>query len=442
MTRIGLIALCLLVLPALSGCGSGAWFGGGEDPPLPGERLSVLELAENLDPDPRLAGVQVTLPPAVNNPNWSQAGREPNHVMGHLALSVPFSEVWRADIGQGSSGKQRLLTPPIVAGGRVYVPDSDGNLTALSAADGSRIWRVRVAQPDEDGVPLGGGVAFGDGLLFITTGFGEIMALDPANGGQVWHQRTNGPVRAPPTYDRGRVFTVTVDNQLQAFDAGSGEELWSHIGILEVAGLLGGAAPAAGGGIVVAPYSSGEVVAVRIETGRPIWSDSLTAIRRVGALASLADIRGMPVIDGNLVFTISHSGRMVAIDVPSGARAWEQQIGGTQAPVVAGDFIFVLSNNAELIALARETGRVRWVRPLQRWRDPEDRTGPVVWAGPVLAGNHLIVVGSEEDGVLISPYDGDVVDSFELRSGTTIPPIVADRTLFVLTEDGTLTAYR
>ncbi len=39
-------------------------------------------------------------------------------------------------------------------------------------------------------------------------------------------------------------------------------------GILEDAALLGGASPAVGSGVVIAPYSSGELFALRIETGR------------------------------------------------------------------------------------------------------------------------------------------------------------------------------
>src|SRR5690606_4755356 len=138
----------------------------------------------------------------------------------------------------------------------------------------------------------------------------------------------SAPVRAAPTVEGGRVFVVGIDNQLTALDARTGEVLWTHAGIIEDAGLLGGASPAAEAGVVIAPYSSGEIFALRAETGRQLWSDSLAAIRRVGALASLADIRGLPVIDRDIVVATSHSGRTAGIDLRTGARIWEQDIGG------------------------------------------------------------------------------------------------------------------
>ena len=432
----------LLGLPLLAGCGPGGWFGGEEVPPLPGTRISILELAEGLEPDPLVADLTVAVPPPSLNLEWPQAGGRPDHAPGNVSLSYPLEQIWSADVGTGSGGNRRLLTAPIAADGRLFVMDADGHVQAVDAETGRRLWRVRVASPDEDSVPLGGGVGYANGRLYATTGFGEVMAVDPANGGLLWRAEANGPIRSAPTIAGGRVFVVGIDNQLEAMDAATGELMWSHTGILEDAGLLGGASPAVGSGIVVAPYSSGEVYALRVETGRPIWSDSLAAIRRIGAMAGLADIRGNPVIAGDMVIAISHSGRMVAIDVRSGIRVWEQSVGGVNMPLVAGEFVFVLTNDAEVVAMTRRGGRILWVAPLRRYVNPEERAGAVVWAGPVLAGDRLIAVGSEGEGVVLSPRNGEITETFRLRGESTIPPIVANGTLYVLSDNATLTAYR
>ena len=431
----------ILAAVVLSGCGIGEWFAEPEVR-LPGERVSVLELATELEPDPLLADLDVVLPDPVDYPDWPQAGLLPNHAPQHVAWTGGYAEAWRSSIGEGTGGDQFRLSPPVVANGRVFASDADGNVTALSASTGEELWQVRVASPYEDSVPLGGGVAYDEGRLYVTTGFGEVMAIDPSNGGLIWREETNGPVRAPPSVRDGRVIVVTIDNQTEAYDAETGAVIWTHAGILETAGVIGGAAPAIGADVVVVPYSSGQVVALRAESGRPVWSETLTSALRVNALSTISDIRGMPVLDRDLVFAVSHSGRMVALDLRSGARRWEQQIASIQSPWAAGDFVFVLTINAEVVALTRDTGEIRWVASLPQWEYPEDHEDQIIWAGPVLAGGELVVVGSAGEGARIDPLTGNIIGYWDLNDAATVPPIAADGFLLVLDDGGTLTAYR
>lgn len=439
------LALTVPLSLALSACESinDLWFGSGDDVILPGERIPVLPEAGALVELPDLAVVPINLPPPQLNPDWPVSNRTSSQSAGHLQLNVPFQRIWSSSIGAGSTSTRRLLNPPVVANGRVFVADAVGRVTALDAETGGRIWQVRAATPEENSIPIGGGVAYGAGLLFVTTGFGEVLALDPENGGLIWVEEMGAPIRAAPMVAGNRVYAVSVENRTEAFDAATGVPAWSHSGLLETAGLLGGAAPSVGTGVVVVPYSSGEVYALRPENGRTAWTESLISLRQTAALAALSDIEAGPVIDNDLVVVVSHSGRTAGIDLRSGARVWERRFGGLQTPVVSGDTIFMVTGDAELVALERNTGGIRWVNELARWRNPEDRIGSIVWAGPVLANNALILVSSEGDGLVVSAQSGEIIGEFSPgRGGTTIPPIVANGTLYVLTENGTLSAYR
>src|SRR5207249_4797920 len=181
------------------------------------------------------------------------------------------------------------------------------------------------------------------------------------------------PVHSAPTVADGRIFAVTVDNELNALAVADGRKPWSHTGIPETAGLLGGTSPALEGEIVVAAYTSGELFALRVENGRAVWSDSLAATRNVNAVAGLANIRGRPVIDRGRVFAVSHSGRMAAIDLRTGDRAWEQDIASSHSPWTAGEYVFVLASDNMLVCLTRKEGKVRWVHQLRRYEDEKSK---------------------------------------------------------------------
>ncbi len=434
--RAGRSWILFLVVVSLAACGTT------EDPPLPGERISILSTDKTTEPDARISDLDVRLPAPVENESWPQQGGEPGHSMQHLSLADVPELAWQADIGAGSENDAPILSGPVVAGGKVMAMDAEATVSAYDVANGSRIWRASLAPKDERDGSWGGGVAYSGGKAYAATGFAQVIALDAETGEELWRQSVSAPMRAAPTVEAGRVFVVTHDNQFHALDAESGELMWTHTGIVEAAGLLGGASPAAADDVVVAPYSSGEVFALRVENGRPVWSDNLAAIRRVDAVSALADIRGRPVIDRGRVYAVSHSGRMVAIDLRTGRRVWEAEVGSVQQPWVAGDFIFVLTTEGEVIAMTSVDGRIRWVTPIGQFEDPKDRDERISWAGPVLAGDRLIVNGSHGQALSISPYSGDILGWHDVPGGASVGAAVAGGTLFILTDSARLLAFR
>ena len=427
---------------AVAGCETPDWLGPPSDPPLEGERLSILSLQQTLEPDPRIADLQVRLPRPQPNDAWPQAGGYANHAMHHLRLGETLREAWRTRIGAGSAKDRRLLAPPVVAADRVFALDAEGDAAAFEAVSGRRLWRVDLTPEDEDEGTLGGGLAYDGGRIYVATGYGEVVALDAVTGALVWRVNLGIPLRAPPAVSDGRVFAISFDNQLHVLATDDGRLLWSHVGIEEIAGLLGAAGPAVDGDTVVVPYSSGELFALRVENGRTAWADSLAPIRSAAPLAALSDINGQPVIDRGWVFAIGHGGRMSAIDLVSGNRLWDQSVGGVQTPWVAGDFLYVLTSDAEIVCLSRHDGRIRWITQLPRFEDAEDREGPIEWVGPVLASDRLVIASSSGEALAVSPYTGRIMGRIRLPGGAVIAPVLAKGTLYILTDDADLLALR
>jgi outer membrane protein assembly factor BamB len=157
---------------------------------------------------------------------------------------------------------------------------------------------------------------------------------------------------------------------------------------------------------------------------------------------ALTDIDADPVIDQGRVYAIGQGGRMVALELNTGQRIWELNIAGIATPAVAGDWVFVVTDAAQLLAIARSTGRVRWMSQLRRFRDEEDRKGPITWHGPVLAGGRLVLVNSLGAIAHVSPVDGSVQLTEETGTPISLPPVVANNMLYILDDSGRLTAWR
>ncbi|MBF0324326.1 MAG: PQQ-binding-like beta-propeller repeat protein [Alphaproteobacteria bacterium] len=436
MRRLACLVAATVIL---SGCAN--WLGEKEAPPLAGKRISVLSREKAVEPEIKGEPVEIRLPPPEPNDDWPQSGGYANHAMHHMEVGDRLDRVWRSGIGTGSTKRAKLLAQPIIADGRVFTLDADTEVRAFDVRTGKKLWAVDITPKGEGDTFSGGGIAYEDGQLFISTGFAQVVSLDAASGQIRWRQTLSGPMRGAPTVRGGRVVVITVDNQTHCLAAEDGGVLWTHQGIAEVASVLGGNSAAIDGNTVVVPYSSGELFALRLENGSVLWQEQLAAVRRTESVGSLIAIRGRPVIDRNRVYAIGHADMMVGLDLRTGRRLWEREIGGIQSPWVAGDFLFVVTNNNEVVALDAKTGQLLWVTQVQMWKDVEDREGRIIWAGPVLASDRLIIASSHGKLLSLSPYTGQVLGSLSISDGVTISPAVALQTLFFLTDDADLVAY-
>ena len=94
-----------------------------------------------------------------------------------------------------------------------------------------------------------------------------------------------------------------------------------------------------------------------------------------------------------------------------------------------------------MIALTRQSGDIRWITQLPRF-EGNDKEKPVVWTGPVLAGDRLILASSQGAMIEADPQDGKIMKQSDLPGNVTIAPLVSDNTLLFLTQSGKLVAYR
>jgi len=434
-----------LILPvaiALTGCGGIGGKKSGPKTPVFGQRTSILSGTEIVSADESVASMAVTIPPATANADWAQSGGDASKTIGHVALGDGTQQVWTASIA-GGSARARLASPPVVAGGKLFVIDTEAVVHAFDAKTGVKLWSSSVRAKDDQGkVLFGGGVSVEEGRVYATTGIGDVAALDTNNGTIAWKVRPGGPLRGSPTISNGNVYVMSQDNQLFALSETDGTVVWNDSGTLEATGVFGVAAPAAGQGTVIAGYSSGELTAYRYENGRALWGDALSKTSISTSVATLTDIDADPVIDRGRVFAIGEGGRMASYELLSGQRLWELNIGGVATPLVVGDWVFVVTDKARLFAITRATGKVRWISELPAWRKPKKKTGPIRWHGPILAGNRLILVSTEGAMVFADPATGKVERERDLNHGVSRPPIVADNMLYVLTDEGRLIAFR
>ena len=398
---------------------------------LPGKRVPVMGLRETGSVQLAATGAPVQLPPQQANDSWTQPGGPSSNAPGHLSLAGGLKTVWSASAGNGSSNYGKLTASPVIGNGRIFTIDARGYVSAFTAGGGKRIWRTGLTPQNEKDVEgYGGGIAYSAGRVFAATGFGTVVALDASSGKQLWTKKVGGPVRSSPTAADGIVIAVNNSGRTYGINAEDGSERWVFRGLPQRSSILTNASPAITNGKAVIPYASGDVVALDLATGAPAWTETLARSRVRTSLATMSDA-SRPVVAGDIMFAVGHSGRMIATSMSSGERLWTKTVRGTQPPAVAGNTVYVVDVDGRLQALQKSDGGTRWALKL-----PKAKT----WSGPVLAGNKLWLVSNTGQLVGVDPAQGRVVSQRSLSTPVYIAPIVAANRMYVLTDKASLLA--
>ena len=431
VTKFGYV---LVALVGLAACGD-------QELILEGERLDIVgavdtEVVNRADP--------LNLPAARTNADWTHLGGNNQHHLSHVALNRTLNLAWSAGIGEGNGRKHRITADPVVGGGRVFTMDSRATVSAFTTA-GAGVWsRDLTPASDNSDDASGGGLALGGGSVFVTTGFGELSALSAATGERLWVQKLESAATGAPTYSDGVVYLVTRNNIGWAIDAGNGRILWQVLGADSREGVAGGAAPVIAGGQVIFPLSSGQMIAAVAGPGNQTWAASVAGERQGRAFSRFSDLTGDPVVANNVVYAGNHSGRAAAFSAIDGQRVWRANEGSLSPVWVAGGSVFMVSDENRLMRLDAATGEPIWAvnLPFFEREGIRRREATVAHFGPILASRRLILVSN--DGLLrqFDPVSGALTGTLELPQGAARNPVVANGTLYIVSENGQLHAFR
>lgn len=401
------VGLCLCALLfCLTACS--------HDKKLPqGTRISVLE---DYTPENIVSSKKITsLPTPRVNSEWEQTAINPQHIVGNLKAGVSLKEQWSEHFGRGINKRDIVLANPVVSNDRIFVMDTHGVVSALSLKSGKSLWKNELKAKIggfKDSKSRASGLAVDKNTLFATTGFGGVYAMDTQTGKSKWRRIMESPIRIAPTITANMLLVQTVDNSIYALDKNSGQELWRFGVAHEDTVIAGGAAPAydAEDNVVVAGFSNGEIVVLNANVGTPLWSSMLVNNKRVSASTEINTIGAAPIIENGTIYAISNGNVMLALDMRSGDKIWEKEIGSTQNMLLAGDYLFVISNKNILYAIEKNSGDIIWATDVKDmiYDKDESRSTVVYAAAPLMINSQILLAFSNGKVLKIDAASGEV----------------------------------
>ena len=318
-----------------------------------------------------------------------------------------------------------LATTPTVRDGVMFVASGDGTVMALQADTGAEVWRVSA------GSALSAGVGSDGRYTSVVTRGNEVVTFDA--GRELWRKRLPSSVVTAPLVAGERVFVMSVDRAVHAFDALDGRRLW-------VQQRPGDALTLAQPGVVMAYRNTllagqgPRLAALDPLTGAVSWEASMAAPRGTNEVERLADLVGPAVRIGDRVCARAFQAAVACADASKGSVLWSRAVGGVSAVGSDAERVFGADGSDRITAWRTGNGDVSWTseKLLHRGLSGALSVGPSVVFGDSEGFVHFL---SATDGTpqLRLPTDGSAI------VGT---PVISGTTMVVMTRGGSLFAFR
>lgn len=341
--------------------------------------------------------------------------------------TVKVKRIWSTGVGDGM-GKAGISMPPMFADGVIYTADAKGQLTAVGAEKGNKIWTIKTKQA------FSGGPAVGESLLVMGTLDGTVLAFDAADGSERWSARVSSEVLAVPGISENIVVVRCIDGRVFGLDANTGTRVWIYDSSVPLLTLRGNTNILLRGSTVFVGYPDGTVAALKVADGTVMWSQSVVSPDGRTELERLADVGIQMVIVASDLIVSSYKKRIASLAADSGRLLWFKEVSSFTGVQVDRTNLAVSDFGGNLWLLDRRNGSTLWKI------DQLTNRGLTL---PAFYGD-LVVVGDKE-GYLhwINISDGAfVAREREGKKGFAGAPLTVGTTLYVLTNKGTLSAYR
>ncbi|MEC7876045.1 MAG: outer membrane protein assembly factor BamB [Pseudomonadota bacterium] len=340
--------------------------------------------------------------------------------------TTDLNRVWTQDIGKGADDLFTKIRPNILDD-QIFIADTRGNVSALTADTGKFIWR------NDSDLSITGGPGVGNSLVLVGTSEGEILGLSKETGDEAWRTRVSSEVLSSPEEANSVVIARTIDGKIFAIDANNGKHLWVYDRGVPALSLRGTSTPVIADGFVITGFDEGRVVVIELKTGKLVWEKKVALSRGKNELERMVDIDAQPLVIDKTIYVTTFQANISALALETGQILWQREISSHSELSADEKNIFLTDENGIVWALNRFTGSSIWKQEKLAYRKI---TGPANFDNKVVVGDF--------DGY--THWLDKETGNFSARTrmddeAILTQPISTNEMVFIYSSSGKLSAY-
>ncbi|HEY2782052.1 MAG TPA: outer membrane protein assembly factor BamB [Steroidobacteraceae bacterium] len=353
----------------------------------------------------------------------------PATLVKNFKATLPVKKLWGDGVGGGKKQiKLRLGLGPAIDNGLVFAANHKGEVLAVSLETGRDVWVKKLK------VPISAGPAAALGIVVAGTSKGAVIALDGATGRQLWRAQINSELLSSPAISEKVVVMRSVDGRLNGLDRATGKVLWSVEQQVPRLSLRGTATPIIAKEVAISGFDNGKVMAVSLNTGDTLWDTALASPHGRTELDRLVDIDSAVRVVGDNVFAAGFQGRTAMLALDSGQQWWSHDMSSYRGLAVDADNLYVTQSDGTVVAMRQRDGA-------ELWRNEKLKRRGL--STPIVTGSAVALADFQGYIHWLDKTTGELVARERIaKQRVSNPPAGSGETIVVLTDGGTLAAYR
>lgn len=340
-------------------------------------------------------------------------------------LPTPANRIAPQAIWSTQVGASAIPLAPWSYQGRVYLAGGAGTVAVVDATSGRDVWRLNL------NTPLAAGPGSDGVVTAVVTLNNQLVAIN--EGKELWRVQLPAASYTPPLVAGRRVFVLTADRSVVAFDAEKGARLWTQSRpgeplVLRQSGVL---LPV--GDTLLAGFS-GRLVGLNPNNGSPKWEVQVANSRGTNEVERLVDLVGPVSRVGNSVCARSYGSAVACVDAETGRSVWNRPAQGMVGVHGDNDLVIGSESDGRLIAWRRAGGDKAWELDRLKYRE----------LSAPLSLQRLMAVGDDSGQLhLLSTADGSELTRLTTDGSPILAqPVLSGPALVVQTRNGGVFAWR
>ena len=273
--------------------------------------------------------------------------------------------------------------------------------------------------------------------LLVTDSIAKYYSININSGELNWSKNNTYPFNSDIKKHKDKFFVIEYKNTLRCYEIKNGNECWnlktedsftisnSKLSLIIVDDL------------VVFSNSIGDITAADIETGIIIWQLPTQSSSIINETYNFKISK--LVSDGSSIYFSNNKNEFYSIDLKNGIINWKNEISSNITPVITGNLIFTVSEDGYLLAIEKNKGNIIRVTDLLKNYKLKKRKD-IKPVGFAIDDTTLYLTNSDGKMILADLSIGNIKTIEKVSGDFVSRPFIFNQNLFVI-RNGSIVQY-